>query len=30
MLMLPLDAVAEEIARFRRAMGFDDPLPVQY
>jgi ABC-type dipeptide/oligopeptide/nickel transport system permease component len=30
LLMLPLDASAEEIARFRRAMGFDDPLPVQY
>jgi ABC-type dipeptide/oligopeptide/nickel transport system permease component len=29
-LMLPLDASAEEISRFRRAMGFDDPLPVQY
>jgi ABC-type dipeptide/oligopeptide/nickel transport system permease component len=29
-LMLPLDASAEEIARFRHAMGFDDPLPVQY
>jgi ABC-type dipeptide/oligopeptide/nickel transport system permease component len=30
LLMLPLDASAEDIARFRRAMGFDDPLPVQY
>jgi ABC-type dipeptide/oligopeptide/nickel transport system permease component len=30
LLMLPPDASAEEIARFRRAMGFDDPLPVQY
>jgi ABC-type dipeptide/oligopeptide/nickel transport system permease component len=29
-LMLPLEASAEDIARFRRAMGFDDPLPVQY
>jgi ABC-type dipeptide/oligopeptide/nickel transport system permease component len=29
-LMLPLDASAEEIARFRHARGFDDPLPVQY
>jgi ABC-type dipeptide/oligopeptide/nickel transport system permease component len=30
LLMLPLDASAEEIARFRHAMGFDDPLPIQY
>jgi peptide/nickel transport system permease protein len=30
LLMLPPDASAEEVARFRRAMGFDDPLPVQY
>src|SRR5206468_2271609 len=30
LLMLPPDASAEEISRFRRAMGFDDPLPVQY
>ena len=30
LLMLPPDATAEEVARFRRAMGFDDPLPVQY
>ncbi len=30
LLMLPPDATAEEIARFRRAMGFDDPLYVQY
>ncbi len=29
-LMLPPDVTAEEVARFRRAMGFDDPLPVQY
>jgi ABC-type dipeptide/oligopeptide/nickel transport system permease component len=29
-LMLPPDATAEEIARFRRAMGFDDPLYLQY
>ncbi len=30
LLLLPPDASAEEIARFRRAMGFDDPLYVQY
>jgi peptide/nickel transport system permease protein len=30
LLMLPPDASAEEVSRFRRAMGFDDPLPVQY
>ena len=30
LLMLPPDASAEEVTRFRRAMGFDDPLPVQY
>jgi ABC-type dipeptide/oligopeptide/nickel transport system permease component len=30
LLMLPPDASAEEVARFRKAMGFDDPLPVQY
>jgi ABC-type dipeptide/oligopeptide/nickel transport system permease component len=30
LLMLPPDVSAEEVARFRRAMGFDDPLPVQY
>jgi ABC-type dipeptide/oligopeptide/nickel transport system permease component len=29
-LMLPPDVSAEEVARFRKAMGFDDPLPVQY
>jgi ABC-type dipeptide/oligopeptide/nickel transport system permease component len=29
-LMLPPDVTAEEVARFRKAMGFDDPLPVQY
>jgi peptide/nickel transport system permease protein len=29
-LLLPPDASAEEIARFRRAMGFDDPLYQQY
>ncbi len=30
LLLLPPDASAEEIAKFRRAMGFDDPLPLQY
>jgi len=30
LLMLPPDASAEEVTRFRRAMGFDDPQPVQY
>jgi peptide/nickel transport system permease protein len=30
LLMLPPDVSAEEVARFRRAMGFDDPLHVQY
>jgi ABC-type dipeptide/oligopeptide/nickel transport system permease component len=30
LLLLPPDATAEEIARFRAAMGFDDPLLVQY
>lgn len=30
LLMLPLEASAEDVARFRRAMGFDDPLYVQY
>jgi ABC-type dipeptide/oligopeptide/nickel transport system permease component len=29
-LMLPPDVTAEEVARFRKAMGFDDPLPAQY
>jgi peptide/nickel transport system permease protein len=29
-LLLPPDASAEEIAKFRRAMGFDDPLYLQY
>ncbi|MBT9292113.1 ABC transporter permease [Prosthecodimorpha staleyi] len=29
-LMLPPDATREEIARFRQAMGFDDPWAVQY
>jgi ABC-type dipeptide/oligopeptide/nickel transport system permease component len=30
LLMLPPDVSAEEVARFRTAMGFDDPLAVQY
>jgi peptide/nickel transport system permease protein len=30
LLMLPPDVSAEEVKRFRRVMGFDDPLPVQY
>ncbi len=30
LLLLPPDATAEEIRRFRSAMGFDDPLVVQY
>jgi len=30
LLLLPPDATAEEVARFRHAMGFDDPLHVQY
>ena len=29
-LLLPPDATAEDIARFRTAMGFDDPWIVQY
>jgi peptide/nickel transport system permease protein len=29
-LLLPPDATAEDIARFRTAMGFDDPVAVQY
>src|SRR5713226_2176737 len=29
-LLLPPDATAEDIARFRTAMGFDDPWVVQY
>ena len=28
-LLLPPDATAEDIARFRTAMGFDDPVAVQ-
>jgi len=30
LLLLPPDASAEDIAKFRKAMGFDDPWPVQY
>jgi ABC-type dipeptide/oligopeptide/nickel transport system permease component len=30
LLLLPPEATAEDIARFRRAMGFDDPIAVQY
>ncbi|HXJ78534.1 MAG TPA: nickel ABC transporter permease [Candidatus Methylomirabilis sp.] len=30
LLLLPPDATAEDIARFRTAMGFDDPVFVQY
>ena len=29
-LLLPPDATAEDVARFRKAMGFDDPWIVQY
>jgi ABC-type dipeptide/oligopeptide/nickel transport system permease component len=29
-LLLPPDATAEDIAKFRQAMGFDDPVVVQY
>src|SRR5215469_15427557 len=29
-LLLPPDATAEDIARFRNSMGFDDPWIVQY
>src|SRR5947209_2811765 len=30
LLLLPPDASAEDIAKFRQAMGFDDPVAVQY
>ncbi len=30
MLLLPPDATAEDIRKFREAMGFDDPFIVQY
>jgi len=30
LLLLPPDATAQDVARFRHDMGFDDPLPVQY
>src|SRR4029450_4620641 len=29
-LLLPPDATAEDVARFRTSMGFDDPFLVQY
>ncbi len=29
-LLLPPDATAEDVARFRKSMGFDDPVVVQY
>lgn len=29
-LLLPLDATPEDRAQFRRVMGFDRPLPIQY
>jgi len=29
-LLLPPDATADDVARFRKAMGFDDPWIVQY
>ena len=29
-LLLPPDATADDIAKFRTAMGFDDPVAVQY
>jgi len=30
LLLLPPDSTAEDVAKFRRAMGFDDPVAVQY
>jgi peptide/nickel transport system permease protein len=30
LLLLPPDATIEDVARFRKAMGFDDPVLVQY
>ncbi len=30
LLLLPPDATAEDITKFRKAMGFDDPVAVQY
>ena len=30
LLLLPPDATAEDLAKFRQAMGFDDPVAVQY
>lgn len=29
-LLLPPDATQQEVAAYRQAMGFDDPLPVRY
>jgi len=29
-LLLPPDVAADELLRFRRALGFDDPLPVRF
>ena len=29
-LMMPMDATPEQVAQFRKEMGFTDPLPVQY
>src|SRR4030095_7113724 len=30
LLLLPPDASAEDVAKFREAMGFNDPVAVQY
>src|SRR5215831_20818696 len=30
LLLLPPDSTAEDVAKFRKAMGFDDPVAVQY
>ncbi len=29
-LLLPVEATAEDVAKFRQATGLDDPLPLQY
>jgi len=29
-LMMPMDATPEQVAQFRKEMGFTDPLPIQY
>jgi len=29
-LMMPMDATPEQVAQFRKEMGFTDPLPLQY